>query len=246
MPRFFGEIKDASLENLSSDPAANTQGRVWYNQTEGRAKLDNGTNKRALLRNDDKLVLGNSLTVAENVRLNRAAAGLLQLLLASNPALEGALATGDLGQISARVENYTDAGKPSPGNPGRLIYVTDLLEVQYDNGATWLSVAGSGTGGFGALGVTVLSSNTVLTTGDAKRIFMLNSTGGSFNVELPLPTANILFSFKDYLGLLGTNPVTLTRSNPSVQIEGLTSDYVFEAPYGSWDLFCDGSNYYFA
>lgn len=245
MPKFFGELQEASLENLASDPAGNVAGRIWSNTTEGRVKSDNGTVKRAFLKNDDKLVIGNSGTAADNIRANRAAAGVLQLLLGSSVAAEGALSATAIAQLSSRLENYLDAGKPAPGNPGRLIWVTDLLEVQYDNGATWLSIAGAGTGGWGALGVTTVSGNTVLTSGDNKRILLCNTTGGAFNIELPTPASNFLLTIKDYLGLFGTNPVTLTRSAPTVGIEGLDSDYILEANYGSWSLVCDGADYYF-
>lgn len=245
MPKFFGEIKEATLENLASDPVANTTGRIWNNTTEGRVKLDNGLIKRAFLQNNDKLHIGNSGTAAENVRLNRAAASVLQLLQGSNTTPEGTLSATALAQISSRLENYPDASKPAPGNPGRLIYVTDLLEVQYDNGATWLSVAGTGSGGWGALGITNISANTVLTSGDAKRILLCDSTLGSFNITLPAPTSNFLLSVKDELGTFGTNPVTLVRPNPIVRIEGLTTDYVMRANYGSWNIVCDGTDYYF-
>lgn len=244
MPKFYGELQEASLENLSADPSANIAGRVWRNTTENRVKTDDGATKRALLRNDDKLVIGNSGTAAENVRLNRAAANVLQLLQGSNVTAEGALSTTALAQLSSRLENYADAGKPAPGNPGRLIFVTDLLEVQYDNGATWLSIAGS-SGGFGALGVLLVNSNLVLTSGDNRRILNLDSSGGSFNIELPAPAANFLLTIKDFIGSLAAFPVTLTRSGPGVQIEGLAADYVLQADFGAWELYCDGTNYYF-
>jgi len=245
MPRIFGEIKDVSLENLASDPVANTQGRIWNNTTEGKPKLDNGTIKRALLLNNDKLFIGNSGTVADNLRLNRAAASVLQLLKADDVTAEGALSATGLAQLSSRLENYVDAGKPAFGNAGRLIFVTDLNEVQYDNGSTWLSIAGSGSGGFGALGVTVINSNTVLTSGDDKRILLCDSSAGSFTIELPTPVTNFLLTVKDLLGTFDEFPVTLTRSAPGDFIEGRAADYDMVAPHGAWSLFCDGSTYYF-
>lgn len=245
MPKFFGEMKEASLESLSSDPSASTQGRIWYDSAEDKIKLDNGSNKRALLRNDANLHIGNSGTAADNLRLNRAALGVLQLLLASNVTAEGSLATSLMGQLSARLENYTDAGKPAPGNPGRIIFVTDLLEIQFDTGATWLSTSGI-SGGWGALGVTVLNSNTILTSGDNKRILFADSTAGSFNIQLPAPSSNFLLTIKDYLGAFQDFPVTLTRSGAGVEIEGLASDYELSAAYGAWNLVCDGTDYFFA
>lgn len=142
MPTILGELKSACLEVLSSDPTGPTQGRIWYNTTEEKIKFDDGSGIRALLRNDLKLIIGNSGTAASNIRLNRAAAGVLQLILGDDSTAEGSLST-ILAQLSSRLENYLDAGKPTFGNAGRLIYVTDLNEIQFDTGSTWNTV-GSG------------------------------------------------------------------------------------------------------
>lgn len=245
MPKFFGEIKEASLESLASDPSANTQGRIWLNTTTGQPKIDSGTQKRSFLLNDEKLVIGNDGTANNNVRANRAGAGILQLLLGGNTTVEGTLSASQIAILSSRLENYLDAGKPAFGNPGRLIFVSDLNEVQYDNGSSWLSIAGTGSGGWGALGVTAISSNTVLTSGDAKRILLCDPTLASFTIELPAPAANFLITIKDQLGIFNSKPVTLTRSAPTVKIEGLAADYVLQSNYGSWNILCDGTDYFF-
>ncbi len=243
MPKIFGELQEASLENRASDPAPNTTGRIWNNTTEGRIKTDDGTIKRALLRNDQKAVIGNSGTAADNIRFNRAAASVLQLLQGSNVTPEGTLAASALAQLSSRLENYTDAAKPAPGNPGRLIFITDLLEVQFDNGVTWLSTSGV-SGGWGAGGVSFLSGNTVLSSGDNRRILICDSSGGSFNIQLPAPAANFLLTIKDQLGTFNDFPVTLTRASGFL-VEGLASDYVLRGASGTWNLFSDGTSYYF-
>lgn len=132
----FGQLKKACLEILSTQPAANTQGRVWFNSTTGKNEFDNGAQKRALLANDDKLVIGNSGTAASNARLHRGAAGVTQVVPGDDVTAEGSLSSS-LNQISARQENYSDAGKPAFGNGGRLAYITDLFTLGLDIGSAW-------------------------------------------------------------------------------------------------------------
>jgi hypothetical protein len=136
MPKFYSELQEASLENLASDPSGTVAGRVWHNTTEVRVKTDDGTNKRALLRNDQKCVIGNNGTAANNIRLHRGASGVIQFVQGGDSTAEGTLSTA-LNQISGRVENYTNAGKPAAANAGRLVWLTDLGEVKVDTGATY-------------------------------------------------------------------------------------------------------------
>lgn len=139
MPSFYGEIKQASLENIAGDPSTTSTGRIWYNTTETRVKTDDGTNKRALLRNDLKCVVGNNGTANNNIRLHRGASPVLQLLVGGDTTAEGTLGTS-LAQLSAKIENYTDAGKPSAGNSGRLVFLSDVGTsgtVKVDNGSAY-------------------------------------------------------------------------------------------------------------
>lgn len=145
MPKFYGELQEASLENLSSDPAGTVAGKIWHNTTSVQVKTDDGTNKRALLRNDAKCIVGNHGTPANNIRLHRGALEVLQFVTANDATAEGSLSTS-LAQISAQVENYTDAGKPAAGNAGRIAFITDLLTFLGDNGVSWIPLGGGGGG----------------------------------------------------------------------------------------------------
>jgi hypothetical protein len=145
VPKFYGELQEASLENLSSDPSGTVAGKVWFNTTSVQVKTDDGTNKRALLRNDAKCVVGNHGTPANNIRLHRGASGVLQFVSGADATAEGSLSTS-LNQVSSRIENYTDAGKPAAGNAGRVAWITDLSTALIDTGAAW-QVLGSGGGG---------------------------------------------------------------------------------------------------
>src|SRR3990167_7393215 len=144
--KVYGDLIRAQLETIA-DPAAALPGRVWWNSTDVQAKLDDGTNVRALLRNDGKCVLGNSGTASQNIRLHRGAAGVLQFVTGDNATAEGSLAT-TLNQISARLENYTFSGKPSAASAGRLIWATDSASLLVDTGAAWVPVVTSQTSVF--------------------------------------------------------------------------------------------------
>lgn len=132
----WGQLVRAQLEVLSSNPAAGLLGRAWWNSTDSKFFLDDGTLIRAILRNDTKLLIGNHATAANNVRLNRSATAVLQVLPGNDVTAEGSSST-TLGQLSARVENYTFAGLPAVGNAGRLAYASDQQKLYADTGAVW-------------------------------------------------------------------------------------------------------------
>ncbi len=87
------------------------------------------------------LVLGSNGTAATNSKLHRPAAGKTQIVLGNDATAEGSEASV-LGQLSARMENFTDAGKPAAGNIGRIIYVTDTARFEFDNGSSWDQIGG--------------------------------------------------------------------------------------------------------
>lgn len=138
--KIYGSLDRAQLENKSSDYATTIVGLMWWNTTSGKMMVDNGTNIRAMLRNDGAAIIGNSGTASQNIRFHRGAAGVLQIVSGADVTAEGTLST-TLNQLSQRIEQYTNAGKPTFGNAGRIIWVTDIPELQIDSGAAWVSVA---------------------------------------------------------------------------------------------------------
>lgn len=139
MPKFYGELQEASLENKASDPSGNVSGKIWNNTTEGRVKSDDGSLKRAFLKNDQKAVIGNSGTAAENIRIHKGASELLQLVLGNDVTAEASMSTA-LAKLSMKIESYTAAGIPAFGNAGRLVYLTDTTSFAFDTGSAWNTI----------------------------------------------------------------------------------------------------------
>lgn len=140
MALIYGQLVRAALEVLSSNPSAATTGRIWWNSTDGKAYADDSSLVRAFIRNDAKAIVGNAGTAADNIRLHRGAAGVLQFVTGSDATAEGTLSTA-LNQISARQENYAFASLPAFGNVGRLAFTSDTLKLYFDTGAAWVKVA---------------------------------------------------------------------------------------------------------
>lgn len=140
MAKIYGPLERAQLEVKTTDYSAAITGTIWWDSSTFQVKTCDGTNVRALLRNDSKAIIGNSGTSSQNIRFHRGAAGVLQLVSGADATSEGSLSTS-LNQISAKLENYTDAGKPAAGNAGRLIWITDLTVLKYDTGSTWVAIA---------------------------------------------------------------------------------------------------------
>jgi len=218
MPLIYGELKAACLEVLSSDPTGPTQGRIWFNTTEGKIKFDAGSGIRALLRNDLVLVIGNSGTASQNVRMNRAGAGLLQLLPGNDVTAEGSLST-TLAQLSSRLENYLDASKPAFGNAGRLIYVTDLAELQFDTGSAWTTVGSGVDSGTNLGGFAEVFKDRV---GTALRYRTLQSSDSSLTV-----TQN-------------TNDIDIIKTTEPFHTQSFTSSGTFTAPAGVTEVLVFG------
>lgn len=141
--KVYGDLERAQLESKTSDYAGTIRGAIWLHTSENRVKISDGTIVKQFLLNDDKIIVGTSGTSAENIRLYRAGAGVLQFVPATITTAEGTLST-TLAQTSSRQENYTTAARPAFGNAGRTIYNTDEAKLQVDTGSSWINVGTSG------------------------------------------------------------------------------------------------------
>lgn len=141
--KVYSQLEVASLENLSADPSLLPTGRMWWDTTQGRARVRGASNIRSVLLNDDKLVIGNSGTASDNVRLHRATSGVLQIVPATDSTTEGSAASS-IAQLGFRATNHTTAGRPATGNAGRIIFDTDFSSMFVDTGSAWVPVGGGG------------------------------------------------------------------------------------------------------
>ncbi len=135
----YGELKNADLHNLGADPSAGIIGRIYWNTVSLKAMLDDGTSILAFLRNDQKMILGTSGTAGNNIRMNRAAAAVLQYVIGSDTTAEGTLSTS-LAQLSFKFEAYATGSLPAAGNAGRIAWDTTTVTPKVDNGAAWLNL----------------------------------------------------------------------------------------------------------
>lgn len=247
MPKIYGQLERAALEVLSSNPTAGITGRIIWNSTDERANLDDGTNNRYLLRNDQKAIFGNHATPANNIRFHRGASGVLQFVSGADTTAEGTLSTA-LNQTSGRIENYTFAGKPAAGNAGRLAWITDQSRLMADTGAAWIPVGSSGGGGSlewvedAAAPVATIEYNNqvyLYEAGQSQDLFALirvpNSyvAGSQINLRLPIyspdNTGTILLSTQSTLYRAATDALSSsanqrTSTNSAVSLGAGTVD----------------------
>lgn len=185
--KIFGQLESATLEQLSSDPASNVQGRIFDNTTDGKTKRDSGTAKRAFLINDGKAVIGNSGTANENIRIHRGGAGLVQDVLGADVTAEGTSSTS-IAQRSMRVENQLDAGLPAAGNVGREVFVTDQNVIGVDDGVNWRKIipefANNDATSGGTISLAAITSSVVRLTGAFSTIEMIPAGFDSQHVTL--------------------------------------------------------------
>lgn len=144
--KVYSQLISAQLENKTTNHTAAPIGRMWFRTDTTKFMLSDGTNIRAMLRNDQFCVFGNSGTASQNTRLNRSAANALQLVTGDDTTAEGSTSTSG-GMIDARAVNYTTGGLPAAaaGNAGRIAFNTTTGTLNFDNGGTWTAVASGGT-----------------------------------------------------------------------------------------------------
>lgn len=88
-------------------------------------------------------------------------------------------------------------------------------------------------------------STSLYTLLDTDNIILVNTTSNAITISLPNPTLhnNRVIYIKDTGGNLITNNLILARFS-SEKIDGLTANKTFIANYGSWQIVCDGVNWW--
>jgi hypothetical protein len=245
MAKIYSQLEKAQLENRSTDGTAGTIGLIWFNTVSKKAILDDGTLVRALLRNDQNCVLGNDATAANNIRFHRAGTNILQVVKGNDATAEGTLST-NLAKISFCFESYTNASKPTVGNAGRAIWVSDKNNIQVDSGTAWLQVGSGGGGGSlfwvedGISPFSMVANNTqvyAFSAGDAQNLYTLirvpsNYVSGT-QIKIKLSaysadtTGTMLIQTQTTLIRTGTDAMTSTTNqrtstNSAITLSGST------------------------
>ncbi len=123
------------------------------------------------------------------------------------------------------------------------VYAKDVagasaLHARTDDGAIHLLT------GRDQLTSTKTSAHTVGAADDG-RVILIDSSGGSFDLDLPDPTtlrAGFVTRIVDVGGALVANPVTLDRFGAET-IGGVAQDFMFRADFGEWVLRRNGPNW---
>lgn len=229
----YGSLKRAQLEPKSSDYATTISGLIWWNTAEGRVKVDDGTTIRALLRNDTKLVIGNSGTASQNVRLYRSGTTKIQLTTGDDATAEGSVSTL-VGEIGLRLENYNSGSKPanSMSNLGRTIYNTTDDRLEWDNGTTWVGAGStSSSGSVDALDVIINLDN------DAKLRGLREPLPNSVTNSFTTPTS----TYQCYL--LENYTSTTTNIKLCVNPKFVNNSDKFTDSISGWTAATDGSTF---
>lgn len=191
--KVFGQLENSQLENRTTHHTVGVAARLWFRTDQGRIWFDDSAAIKALLRNDDKIIIGNSGTSTENARIHRGAAKRIQLVRGDDTTAEGS-ASNVLAELSSIVENYTAGTRPANavGNAGRMIYVTDLGELQFDTGSAWQGI-GNATVVSGSVGspnnITAGVGVTPLAIG-RKQIIFVQGSGGAVEVTAAARVGN--------------------------------------------------------
>lgn len=91
----------------------------------------------------------------------------------------------------------------------------------------------------------VITGNLVIAANDGKAQIRVNTAGGALSITLP-PAASAVgrrLYINDVTGSFGTFNCTIVR-NASEKIQGLAASRVLSAPWGSYTLWCDGTDWF--
>jgi hypothetical protein len=220
--KIFGQIEDVCFEQLSANPGTSVQGRVWDNTTTGRSMWDSGTGKFAFHKNDQKFIIGNDGTPANNVRVNKATAGVVQIVSGADTTAEGVSSTS-LGQVGARFENLLNSALPAAGNAGRFSWLTDVKAVGLDDGVSWRRISPSYSADDNVSGTSVtlsaITSSVVRLTNAALVSITMIPAGYSAQTLTLLNRTGVAVSIINQAGATPANQI----------VTGTGSDYILPA-----------------
>lgn len=159
--------------------------------------------------------------------------------------LDAALVLGDTGGGSETItiQAPTDANLAAsytltlPQNDG------DANQVLTTDGSGVLSWAAAGSGGGFIDPGAEQTANYAADADDDGRIVLVDTSGGSYTVTLPTPSAGLMIGVKDATGDSNANPITIAR-NGSEEIDSGAADDIINTPFECKQYISDGTNWY--
>lgn len=162
---------------------------------------------------------------------------------------------GTRAQCYSGIVNQESSGAGSvsvPANTKPVAFVilyssdgTNIRELDFFD-CRGINGIGEGSSGVAGGGVsTPLSGEYPLTLSeddDGKVILVDSSAARTINLPAA-PGTGFKVTFKDYVGLMGTNNLTVAR-NGSAEIEGMAADYACQSDFGQWTFIFDGTDYW--
>jgi hypothetical protein len=144
----------------------------------------------------------------------------------------GMTGTGDVTDLRSQLSF-------SVNNSGHVIATSLSLQGQLDQLDAGLSKTRLGNGS-----VSVSTATYAVTTANMAQLLRVDTTANAIQLNLPTPASmsGKTFSVVDIGGNLGTNALTFHR-NAAENFQGVAADYVARAPYGTWDVYSDGTNW---
>lgn len=91
--------------------------------------------------------------------------------------------------------------------------------------------------------VVTATSNVTLTASDSNKVYLMDSSVGALNIQLPAPQSGLQFFIKDKAGQAATNIISILR-NSTEQIEGVAATKILQTNWGSWRIISDGTNWF--
>ena len=89
----------------------------------------------------------------------------------------------------------------------------------------------------------IVQSKSTTFTATNNVIYLVNTSGGALNVQLPSPTSGTVFYIKDSSGSAFANNITLLQSSTE-SIDGTAASYILNSNWGSWTVVSDGINWF--
>ena len=206
-----------------------------------RTKLASGTAYRILVNNASGVMSENAAITASRAVASDANG---QLVAVATTATELGYVNGVTSaiqtQLNTKMANPMTTGGDliyggASGSPTRLANGSAgqvLTSAGGTSAPTWSSPVGVFT-------VTAVSSNITLA---AYNTYLVD-TSSARSLQLPAPSAGLVFYIKDKTGQANTNNITLVR-NASEQIEGVAASKVLQTNWGSWMIVSDGTNWF--